>query len=132
MGKRVHDADEPRKLEFKFDVDHFIDVITFDESIAVSELFSLVFDLQQASKDESKFNAIAVMARIPAQLKQIKAMLSKLVWHGDHYLEQDEAAPIVGLMTIAQIWQAVSGLMELFNSEANGNAEASEPVNQAG
>lgn len=135
MGKRVHQDDEPRKLEFRMDTDHFINVVTFDESIAVSELFSLIYELTQASGDDGGTNQISilrVMAQIPGQLKQIRTMLSKMVWHEDDYLPPEEAEPIVGLMKLGQIWQAVSGLMEHVGGEAVSHEEESEQVTETG
>lgn len=108
---------EPRQLEFRIDTDHMIDVIILDEIVAVSEIFAIANDLQGG--DQS--NSLALLAKVSVQLKIVRGLLSKIVWHEDHYLDPVDALPVVGLMTLRQILDTITGIMGQIN--VDGNAE---------
>lgn len=120
MGERIHAV---KQVEFKVDTDRLLDVATLDETIAISEMFSIMYDLQNAANEPGQLNMLAYLSRIPVQLKAGRALLCKLVWDTDHYLSPDEASPIVGEFSLRQIFDTVSGILNQINVSTTGDEE---------
>lgn len=114
-----------QQVEFRVDVDQIADMLTIDEMVAMSELFSLAYQIQ----DQSPENALPALAAAADHLKTTRGFLCKLVWNGDGYLDPADAAPVVGQLTLRQLIDTLTGIMTTANETAHSDAEAGgQPV----
>jgi hypothetical protein len=119
MGERTH------KVEFRLDLERLWDT-TVDEVESMVIIVTSIARLHEKNKDaqdETKLDLQDLIV-VGSHIGEVRAFLCKFVWRDGRYMAAEEANPIVGFLTVRQLYQgllAIAGnIPELAVPPANG------------